>query len=229
MATCSQFPLRFRTISGKALLAKEAFAVGGWTFSLHEQGLRDIMCLLQRLGNKEWGVPTLCCLRPDEVGVKRRIMTGRSPVEQKVFETAAPRIEAMGLELVDVEMVRENQSRILRIYIDKAGGVGVEDCSAVSQMIDPIIDSELNLHNHDFFEVSSPGLERILRTERDFERYQGDWVEVTLYKALDGQKKYQGKLAPCSPEAVGLVLEDGSVRQFSREQVARTRLVLKDN
>jgi ribosome maturation factor RimP len=96
-------------------------------------------------------------------------------------------------------------------------------------MIDPIIDSELNLHNHDFFEVSSPGLERTLRTERDFERYQDKWVEVTLYKVLDGQKKYQGKLAPRSPEAVGLVLEDGTLRQFSSELVARTRLILKEN
>lgn len=146
---------------------------------------------------------------------------------QQIFETAAPRIEAMGLELVDVEMVRENQSRILRIYIDKPGGVSLEDCSQVSQMIDPVIDNELKIHNHDFFEVSSPGLERVLKTDRDFERYQGEWVEATLYKALDSRKKYQGKLGISTPEQIVLLLEDGTEQRFARELVAQTRRIIK--
>lgn len=146
---------------------------------------------------------------------------------QQIFDAAAPRIEAMGLELVDVEMVRENQSRILRLYIDKPGGVSLEDCSQVSQLIDPIIDDELKFHSHDFFEVSSPGLERVLKTNRDFERYQGEWVEATLYKALDGRKKYQGRLGISSPEQIVLILEDGTEQRFAREQVAQTRRIIK--
>jgi ribosome maturation factor RimP len=154
-------------------------------------------------------------------------MTGRSPSAQKVFDTAASRVAELGLELVDVELVREGQARILRLYIDKPGGVDVEDCSRVSQMIDPIIDNDLNLHGHDYLEVSSPGLERPLKSERDFVRYQGEWVELTLYRAIDGQKKYQGSLAPCTAEMIGLYLEDQSIRQFSREQVAKVKRMVR--
>jgi len=155
-------------------------------------------------------------------------MTGRSPVVQKVYDAAATRVEALGLELVDVELVRENQSRILRIYIDKPGGVGLDDCEQVSHLIDPIIDNELGLHVHDYLEVSSPGLERPLKTDRDFIRYQGEWVELTLYKALDGQKKYQGYLKPYTPDEIGLTFEDGGSRHFPREQVAKTRRMFRD-
>lgn len=154
-------------------------------------------------------------------------MTGRSPAAQKVFAAAAPRVAELGLELVDVEMVREGQARILRLYIDKPGGVDVEDCSLVSQMIDPVIDNDLNLHGHDYLEVSSPGLERPLKTDRDFARYQGEWVELTLYKAVDGQKKFQGTLAPCTAEAIALTLEEQSIRLFAREQVAKVKRMIR--
>lgn len=153
---------------------------------------------------------------------------GRTPAAQKVFEASAPLVEAMGLELVDVEYVRENQSRILRLYIDKPGGVNLEDCSAVSRMIDPVIDDELDLHTHDYLEVSSPGLERPLKNERDFVRYEGELVEVTLYKAMDGRKKHQGILGPYSPDRITIRMEDGNDRTFSRELVARTRRLFRD-
>ena len=92
-------------------------------------------------------------------------------------------------------------------------------------MIDPIIDNELNLHGHDYLEVSSPGLERPLKTDRDFARYQGEWVELTLYKAMDGQKKYQGSLAPCTAgQLIGIEPGgSGTCRQFPREQVAKSQ------
>lgn len=154
-------------------------------------------------------------------------MSGRTPDAQRVFTAAETRLADLGLELVDVELVREGQARILRLYIDKPGGVDVEDCSRVSQLIDPIIDNELNLHSHDYLEVSSPGLERQLKTDRDFIRYQGEWVELTLYRALDGQKKFQGTLAPCTAETIGLCLEDQSSRQFPREQVAKVKRMVR--
>ena len=148
---------------------------------------------------------------------------GRSPAAQKVFEAAAPLTEALNIELVDVEYVRENQARILRLYIDKPNGVTVEDCATVSRMIDPVIDHELGLKTHDYLEVSSPGLQRILKTERDFKRYEGEWVEVTLYRALDVRRKYQGVLGPYASDQVVIRLEDDSERIFARELVARTR------
>ena len=154
-------------------------------------------------------------------------MAERSPDAQRVFEAAFDKVAEMGLELVDAEMVREGQRCILRLYIDKPGGVDLEDCSRVSRMIDPIIDNDLQLHRHHFLEVSSPGLERPLRTSRDFARYCGEWVEVILYRAQDGRKKYQGILGPSAPEAVDLILEDQSKRTFLLEQVAKVQRIIR--
>jgi ribosome maturation factor RimP len=155
-------------------------------------------------------------------------MAGRSSAAEKVIEATAPRIAGLGVELVDVELVREGQSRILRLIIDKPGGVDSEDCAQVSRLVDPIIDQELDLHVHDYLEVSSPGLERPLKTERDFIRHQGEWVEVTLYQSRDGQKKFTGRLAASTPENIGLEAEDGQkVSCFTREQVAKVKRIVR--
>lgn len=154
-------------------------------------------------------------------------MAGRVNLAQKVKDATAAPIAGLGLELVDVELVREGQSVFLRLYIDKPGGVGLDDCTAVSQLVDPLIDQQLDIHVHDYLEVSSPGLERPLKTDRDFVRCQGEWVELTCYKALDGHKKFQGKLAPCSAEMICLELEDGTISRFPRDQVARVRRTVR--
>jgi ribosome maturation factor RimP len=155
-------------------------------------------------------------------------MAGRSSAADKVVEATSGRIAALGVELLDVELVREGQSRILRLIIDKPGGVDSEDCAQVSRLVDPIIDQDLDLHVHDYLEVSSPGLERPLKTERDFIRHQGEWVEVTLYQSLDGKKKYTGCLAASTAENIGLEAdEDGPARWFTREQVAKVKRAIR--
>ena len=83
-------------------------------------------------------------------------MAGRVNLAQKVMDATAAPIAGLGLELVDVELVREGQSVFLRLYIDKQGGVGLDDCTAVSQLVDPLIDQQLDIHVHDYLEVSSP-------------------------------------------------------------------------
>jgi ribosome maturation factor RimP len=155
-------------------------------------------------------------------------MTGRSPNANKVFEALAARIGDLGIELVDVELVREGQARILRLIIDKPDGVDHEDCSNVSRLADPVIDQELQLRIHDYLEVSSPGLERPLKTERDFLRYRGEWVEVTLYKAQDGQKKYSGRLGACTSDLIRLEPDkEPPGRQFARDQIAKVKRIIK--
>jgi ribosome maturation factor RimP len=155
-------------------------------------------------------------------------MTGRSPNANKVFDALWASVADLGIELVDVELVREGQARILRLIIDKPGGVDHEDCARVSRMADPIIDQDLGLNLHDYLEVSSPGLERPLKTDRDFLRHQGEWVEVILYKALDGQKKFTGRLAACTPELIGLEPEANQpARQFPGNQVAKVRRIVR--
>lgn len=155
-------------------------------------------------------------------------MTERSRLAQTVYDAALPRLEQIGLEVVDVELVREGTARILRIYVDKPGGVTIDDCSRASQVMDPVIDQDLGIQGHDYFEVSSPGLERVLKTDRDLTRYRGEWVEITLYKAINGKKRYQGELGAYTEETIDLDLEQEGSRQFPRNQIARIRRRIKE-
>ena len=109
-------------------------------------------------------------------------------------ELAAPHAAALGLELVGVELVKEGAYRYLRVYIDKEGGVGFDDCEALSRVVDARLDEILPNPPYDFFEVSSPGLDRPLKREADFARYVGHKVVVTTYAPVDGQKSFVGEL-----------------------------------
>lgn len=153
-------------------------------------------------------------------------MAERSRYAQTVYDAIAARVEALGIELVDVVYVKEGSAMFLRIFIDKDGGVSLDDCTEVNHLVDPIIDQELKLSSHDYLEVSSPGLERPLKSERELARYQGSAVEVSLYQAQDGQKKFTGKLGPCSPEQVTLQNFDGSTISFAREKVAKIKRIV---
>lgn len=155
-----------------------------------------------------------------------RTMAERSQQAQRVYDALEAPVLELGLELIDVAFVKEGPSRILRIYIDKTGGVGIDDCSDVSKMADPIIDNELNITSHDFLEVSSPGLERPLKTQRDFERYQGEHVEIKLFRAIDGKKLFTGKLAPCNEETIGIFDESDVLFRINRSDVARVKRIV---
>ena len=156
-------------------------------------------------------------------------MPGKSHLTEIVFQLAESPVASLGLELVDVELVREGQgkARILRLIIDKPGGVSLDDCSAVSRLVDPLIDSREDISGHDYFEVSSPGLDRPLKTDRDFARYQREWVELKLYQAKDGKKTIQGRLAPCSPSEISLYLEDDTQLAVERSSVAKIRRMVR--
>ena len=154
-------------------------------------------------------------------------MAARPGAAQRIMEAVAQPIADLGLDLVDVEMVREGKAMILRIFIDKTGGVSMDDCTQVTHLVDPLIDTQLNIHEHDFLEVSSPGLERPLKTDRDFARYQGEWIELSRYKAVDGRKKLEGRLAPCTAETIGLELDDGTLLSIPRQEVARVKRLIR--
>ena len=115
-------------------------------------------------------------------------------IPERVKQIAEPKAEELGLELIDCEYKKEGGRRVLRLYIDKKGGVGLDDCEAVSRSVEPVLDSEDFIDEAYTFEVSSPGLDRPLKTDRDFVRYEGEDVEVGLYAAIDGKKKFTGKL-----------------------------------
>jgi len=145
-----------------------------------------------------------------------------------VEELAAPHAAALGLELVGVELVREGANRYLRVYIDKEGGVGFDDCEALSRVVDARLDEILPDPPYEFFEVSSPGLERPLKREADFARYAGHKVAVTTYAPVDGQKSFVGELIGLIDGHVTLRLTEGKSRgqtvALDRKQVASARL-----
>ena len=102
--------------------------------------------------------------------------------------------EAKGLELVDVEFVKEGPVKFLRIYIYKSDGVGIDDCVAVHRELDKMIDEQLDIPGPYTMEVSSPGYDRAFKKPDDYRRYMGEVIEIKLYKPLDGNKIFSGKL-----------------------------------
>lgn len=117
-------------------------------------------------------------------------------------------IADLGYDLVDVEYKKEGSDWYLRLFIDKRGGITIEDCEAVSRAIDPLLDDELDIPGHYMLEVSSPGLDRPLKTTKDLLRYLGKEVEVSLYQAIDGQRTITGYIQSADDEMLVLTAEE---------------------
>ena len=145
-------------------------------------------------------------------------------IAQKVWELAEPVARAQGLELWDVEYLKEAGQWFLRVYIDKTGGyVGIDDCEAFSRAMDPVLDEADPIEGSYVFEVSSAGAERELKRPGDFERFLGETVEVKLYQAVNGQKSCIGVLRGYDDGAVTVAVGETELR-FERAQVAQVRL-----
>ena len=108
-------------------------------------------------------------------------MAKRSKIAQQAYDVAFPVAEQMGLDLVDCEYKKEGQKVFLRLYIDKKGGVSLDDCEAFHNEVEPMIDEQVKEADEDFFEVSSPGLTRPLQDIKDYIRYEGEHLDVTMY------------------------------------------------
>ena len=120
--------------------------------------------------------------------------------------------DEQGLELVDVSLDKEPTGKYLRIYIDKPEGISLDDCERYHRAIQPQLES----YDYDFLEVSSPGVDRPLKKDRDFERALGLEVEVHLFKAVDGQKVFSGELSAGDKETL-TILVNGEERSFARK------------
>ena len=146
-----------------------------------------------------------------------------SKISDIVAGLAQPLAAELGLELWDVEYVREAGQWFLRVYVDKDGGVSINDCEALSKALDPVLDEADPIPDSYVFEVSSAGAERELKRPRDFEKFMGSAVEVRLYKAVDGSKTWTGTLAGYEDGAVRLQSGDKEY-VFEKAQVAKVRL-----
>ena len=160
-------------------------------------------------------MPTLFC---EDWGFERM-----SKLTDKIAEIARPVVEEEGCSLWDVEYVREAGTWYLRVFIDRDGGVSIDDCERVSRRLDPILDEEDPIPDSYVFEVGSAGADRELKRPGDFEQFMGSEVEVKLYRPVDGSKHYTGTLAGYEDGAVSLSTGEKTLR-FPKEQVAQVRL-----
>ena len=144
-------------------------------------------------------------------------------VTDTVAQLALPYVEAAGCTLWDVEYIKEAGEWYLRIYIDKEGGVSIDDCEAVSRAVDPVLDEKDPIPESYRFEVCSAGLERQLKRPSDFERYLGEPVLVKLYRPRDGQKEFPGRLVRYEDGAVTIEMRGREVT-FDKAEVALVRL-----
>ncbi|MCC8060104.1 MAG: ribosome maturation factor RimP [Clostridiales bacterium] len=151
-------------------------------------------------------------------------MTRKETYETRAEQFLLPLMEKHGFELVDVEYVKEGGSWYLRAYIDKEGGITVDDCEMISRQFSDWLDAEDFIEESYIMEVSSPGLGRPLKKDKDFARSLGDEVEIRLYAPQDGSREYTGILKAYDAADVTIELEDGSERKFSRAQIALIRL-----
>ena len=149
-------------------------------------------------------------------------MSKRETYETRTEELITPILDRMNFELVDVEYVKEGGTWYLRAYSDKEGGITVNDCEAVAREMNEILDREDFVEDSYVFEVSSPGLGRPLKKEKDFQRNLGEEVEVRTFRAIEGQKEFTGVLKAYDKESVTIELEETEMK-FARTDIALIR------
>lgn len=141
-------------------------------------------------------------------------------------KTALPILEKKGLEFVDAEFVKEGATWYMRLYIDKEGGIGIDECAEVSRELDALIDDDITEQQY-IMEVCSPGLDRILKREHEYVKYKGRIVDVKLYKAIDGVKEFRGELVGLDEnDNINIIAENGEDMSFARKDTASTRLAV---
>lgn len=151
-------------------------------------------------------------------------MSIRDQYEQKAEVIAEPIVSSFGFELVDVEYVKEAGTWYLRLYIDKEGGITIDDCEAVSRLFSDKLDEEDFIDDAYIMEVSSPGLGRPLKKEKDFKRSMGKEVEIRTYRPIDRQKEFFGILSAYDETHVTITLDNQETRVFQRDEIALIRL-----
>jgi len=150
-------------------------------------------------------------------------MSRRKTYEERTEQLLAPITERFGVEIYDIEYVKEGSDWYLRAYIDKPEGVNIDDCENVSRALSDELDKEDFIEDAYILEVSSPGLGRTLKKDKHLEKSIGEEVEIKTYKPIDGQKEFQGILRSFDAETITLATEKEE-RVFARNEIALIRL-----
>ena len=162
---------------------------------------------------------------PDQnFGSEGKTMARREEYEERTEKLLGPILEENHFELVDVEYVKEGGSWYLRAYIDKSGGITVDDCEIVNRALGDLLDEEDFIEDSYILEISSPGLGRPLKKERDFARSLGEEVEIRTYRMVNKQKEFRGILKAYDKDTVTIEEEEGQDQIFERENIALIRL-----
>ena len=151
-------------------------------------------------------------------------MPKREVIEQRTEALLAPILEETGYDLWDVQYVSENKEYYLRVYIDKEGGITIDDCVDVSRKLSDALDADEFIDDAYTLEVSSPGLGRRLVKDREFDRSIGRDVDVRFYKSIDGTKELTGKLISYDKDTVTIEPDNGDLRTISRSNIATVKL-----
>jgi ribosome maturation factor RimP len=147
-------------------------------------------------------------------------------VREEVRLLARPLAEESGLELVDVEFQAQGRRRVVRVLIDRPGGITVDECARFSRKLSDCLDMNQTLANSYNLEVSSPGIDRPLRTGEHYERFKGERAALTTHEPLDGRRHWSGRLLGLHGQSVGLELEEGGERWFELAQIKQAHLVV---
>ena len=153
-------------------------------------------------------------------------MAKKDAYEARAEELLTPIAAANGCEVYDVEYVKEGSDWYLRAYIDKPGGIGVDDCETVSRRLSDLLDEQDFIEESYILEVSSPGLGRPLKKDKDFERNMGKLVEIRTYRPIEKQKEFCGILTAYDSNSV-TIDEDGTERVFDKKDTALIRLAIE--
>lgn len=159
-----------------------------------------------------------------QVTERKYSVSKKEQYEQQTESLLEPVVNGFGFELVDVEYVKEAGTWYLRAYIDKPGGITVDDCEAVSRKFSDILDEKDYIDDAYIFEVSSPGLGRPLKKDKDFQRSLGEEIEIRTYRAIEKQKEFIGILKEFDKDSVTIVYEDGTAQTFLKSEIALVRL-----
>ena len=152
-------------------------------------------------------------------------MAGRSKVAQEAFDIAEPIVIELGFDLVDCEYKKEGQYYFLRIFIDKRGGIGIDDCEIVSREVDKALEGKLHA-DPDYFEVSSPGATRPFSSLSDYVRHQGEEIEVSLFSAIDGSKHLEGIIEDATEEKLILKTGDNTI-ELEWDKIAKASRTIR--
>ena len=147
----------------------------------------------------------------------------RSEYEKRTEELLLPILAEHGFELVDVEFVKEGSSWYLRSYIDKPGGISIDDCEVVSRALEKALDRDDFIAEAYVLEVSSPGLGRPLKKEKDYVRNEGHEIELRFYKSFEHEKELRGVLTSWTKDSLTIQTEDGRELEFQKKELALVR------